>query len=227
MGTFRKSLKGGANSRQISENLKKLNKDLKRTESVLTEDKEKEQDSTESKKFSWREEYFPEANKTEDIKTQIANEVESLRESVADKRELRHLQRVDKHLAGVNVEFYRLRDELVEQINTDFNLREIEAKLDEVLGVYGKLHQRIDEGLLNEPPESAQNGDPLAPLGQKFVTFEQLRNHYSLFINRISKQMATLGGGGEVNFRYLDDVDWNGADAVSYTHLTLPTIYSV
>ena len=28
MGTFRKSLKGGANSRQISENLKKLNKDL-------------------------------------------------------------------------------------------------------------------------------------------------------------------------------------------------------
>ena len=37
MGTFRKSLKGGANSRQISENLKKLNKDLKRTESVLNE----------------------------------------------------------------------------------------------------------------------------------------------------------------------------------------------
>ena len=71
MGTFRKSLKGGANSRQISENLKKLNKDLKRTESVLTEDKEKEQGSTESKKFSWREEYFPKANKTEDIKTQI------------------------------------------------------------------------------------------------------------------------------------------------------------
>ena len=212
MGTFRKSLKGGANSRQISENLKKLNKDLKRTESVLNEDKEKEQGSTESTKFSWREEYFPQANKTEDIKTQIANEVESLRGSVAEKRELRHLQKVDKHLAGVNVEFYRLRDELVEQINTDFNLREIEAKLDEVLGVYGKLHQRIDEGLLNEPPESAQNGDPLAPLGQKFVTFEQLRNHYSLFINRISKQMATLGGGGEVNFRYLDDVDWNGAD---------------
>ena len=212
MGTFRKSLKGGANSRQISENLKKLNKDLKRTESVLTEDKEKELCSTESKKFSWREEYFPEANRTEDIKTQLANEVETLRESVAEKRELRSLQRVDKHLAGVNVEFYRLRDELVEQINTDFNLREIEAKLDEVLNVYGKLHQRIDEGLLNEPPESAQNGDPLAPLGQKFVTFEQLRNHYSLFINRISKQMATLGGGGEVNFRYLDDVDWNGAD---------------
>jgi len=225
MGTFRKSLKGGANSRQISENLKKLNKDLKRTESVLTEDKEKEQGSiTESEKFSWRETYFPEANKKEDIKTQLANEVEQLRESVAEKRELRSLQRVDKHLAGVNVEFYRLRDELVEQINTDFNLREIEAKLDEVLNVYGKLHQRIDEGLLNEPPESAQNGDPLAPLGQKFVTFEQLRNHYSLFINRISKQMATLGGGGEVNFRYLDDIDWNGADDdgkfLKYNHTT-------
>jgi len=221
MGTFRKSLKRGDTSRQIEENLKKLNKDLKRTESVLSS----ESSQTEGKKFDWRKEFFPaESDRVEDVKQALAEEVKELRDVVDAKKEIRNLQRVDKHLEGVNSEFYKLRDELVEQINTDFNLREIEAKLDEVLGVYGKLHQRIDEGLLNEPPESQQNGDPLAPLGQKFVTFEQLRNHYSLFINRISKQMATLGGGGEVNFRYLDDIDWDGASDdgkfLKYNHST-------
>ena len=221
MGTFRKSLKRGDTSRQIEENLKKLNKDLKRTESVLpTESAE-----TDGKKFDWRKEFFPaESDRVTDVKHALAEEVKELRDVVEAKKEIRNLQRVDKHLAGANADFYRLRDELVEQINTDFNLREIEAKLDEILGVYGKLHQRIDEGLLNEPPESQQSGDPLAPLGQKFVTFEQLRNHYSLFINRISKQLSTLGGGGEVNFRYLDDVDWDGASDdgkfLKYNHNT-------
>ena len=221
MGTFRKSLKRGDTSRQIEENLKKLNKDLKRTESVLpTESAE-----TEVKKFDWRKEFFPaESDRVTDVKHALAEEVKELRDVVEAKKQIRNLQRVDKHLEGVNSEFYKLRDELVEQINTDFNLREIEAKLDEVLSVYGKLHQRIDEGLLNEPPESQQSGDPLAPLGQKFVTFEQLRNHYSLFINRISKQLSTLGGGGEVNFRYLDDIDWDGAaddgKFLKYNHST-------
>ena len=221
MGTFRKSLKRGDTSRQIEENLKKLNKDLKRTESVLPN----ESAETEGKKFDWRKEFFPaESDRVTDVKHALAEEVKELRDVVEAKKEIRNLQRVDKHLAGANADFYRLRDELVEQINTDFNLREIESKLDEILGVYGKLHQRIDEGLLNEPPESQQSGDPLAPLGQKFVTFEQLRNHYSLFINRISKQLSTLGGGGEVNFRYLDDVDWDGADDdgkfLKYNHST-------
>ena len=221
MGTFRKSLKRGDTSRQIEENLKKLNKDLKRTESVLPN----ESAETEGKKFDWRKEFFPaESDRVTDVKHALAEEVKELRDVVEAKKEIRNLQRVDKHLAGANADFYRLRDELVEQINTDFNLREIESKLDEILGVYGKLHQRIDEGLLNEPPESQQSGDPLAPLGQKFVTFEQLRNHYSLFINRISKQLSTLGGGGEVNFRYLDDVDWDGASDdgkfLKYNHNT-------
>ena len=221
MGTFRKSLKRGDTSRQIEENLKKLNKDLKRTESVLPN----ESAETDGKKFDWRKEFFPaESDRVTDVKHALAEEVKELRDVVEAKKEIRNLQRVDKHLAGANADFYRLRDELVEQINTDFNLREIESKLDEILGVYGKLHQRIDEGLLNEPPESQQSGDPLAPLGQKFVTFEQLRNHYSLFINRISKQLSTLGGGGEVNFRYLDDVDWDGASDdgkfLKYNHNT-------
>ena len=65
--------------------------------------------------------------------------------------------------------------------------------------------KQLTEGLLNEPP-SMKNSDPLTPLDQKYVTFQQLSDHYQLFINRIQQQMATIGGGGETQFKYLDDV---------------------
>jgi hypothetical protein len=53
---------------------------------------------------------------------------------------------------------------------------------------------------------TTKTSDPLTPLGKNFVTFEELNNHYKVFISRIQQQMSTLGGGGEVNLRYLDDV---------------------
>lgn len=33
-----------------------------------------------------------------------------------------------------------------------------------------------------------------------------MNDHYGLFLQRIQQQLSTVGGGGEVNFRYLDDV---------------------
>lgn len=63
----------------------------------------------------------------------------------------------------------------------------------------------IKEGLLNEPPE-VKNSDPLTPLDQNFVTVDELNDHYRLFINRIQQQMATIGGGGETQFKFLDDI---------------------
>jgi hypothetical protein len=65
--------------------------------------------------------------------------------------------------------------------------------------------KKLNEGLLNEPP-NVKNSDPLTPLDQNFVTFDQLNEHYQLFINRIQQQMATIGGGGETQFKFLDDV---------------------
>jgi hypothetical protein len=65
--------------------------------------------------------------------------------------------------------------------------------------------KQLNEGLLNEPP-NIKNGDPLTPLDQNFVTIQQLNDHYQLFINRIQQQMATIGGGGETQFKFLDDV---------------------
>jgi len=49
--------------------------------------------------------------------------------------------------------------------------------------------------------------DPLRPLDQNFVTVKEMNDHYSLFLKRIQQQMSTMSGGGEVNFRGLDDVD--------------------
>jgi len=44
------------------------------------------------------------------------------------------------------------------------------------------------------------------PLTQDFVTFKDLQEHYRLFINRIQQQLSSLGGGGETQLKYLDDV---------------------
>jgi len=225
MGTFRKSLKLGKKSRQIEENLKKLDKELEKTGALNETAKTPAAPMEEQlRKFDWRREFFPEKDQYEMVnllyeerqqklkqaigeeKIRIAEEVESLREAVEKKRELKQLQRVDQHLANIDVEFYKLRDDLVENINENMfpNIPAIEQKLDEILTVYGKLSERISEGFLNEPSGSPQGGDPLA--NTDFVTFDQLKQHYSLYLDRISTQLATLGGGGEVELKYLDDV---------------------
>lgn len=55
--------------------------------------------------------------------------------------------------------------------------------------------------------ESKRWDDPLIPLDQRFVTAKEINDHYGLFLKRIQQQMSTMTGGGEVNFRYLDDVN--------------------
>ena len=45
------------------------------------------------------------------------------------------------------------------------------------------------------------------PLKQDFVTQKEMTDHYNLLLTRVQTQLSSLGGGGEVNFRYLDDVN--------------------
>ena len=66
----------------------------------------------------------------------------------------------------------------------------IQQKLDKI----GYEYEVLQEGLLNEPP-STKTDDPLTPLDQNFVTFEQLQQHYKVFVNRVQQQMATVGDG--------------------------------
>ena len=77
--------------------------------------------------------------------------------------------------------------------------------------VFEKFNEEtLTEGLLNEPPD-VKNSDPLTPLDQNFVTLDQLKEHYRLFINRIQQQISTIGGGGETRLEFLDDIDRNSA----------------
>jgi hypothetical protein len=56
--------------------------------------------------------------------------------------------------------------------------------------------------------ETNRWNDPLRrEPGDKFVTTKELQEHYSQFLSRIQQQLTSLGGGGEVKFRYLDDVN--------------------
>ena len=72
-------------------------------------------------------------------------------------------------------------------------------ELEEKVGV-------INEGLLDEIATISVS-DPLAPLEKKFVTLDQLTEHYRLFLSRIQEQIGTIGGGGAVELTDLDDVD--------------------
>ncbi len=133
-----------------------------------------------------------------------------------------------------NIHPEKLKEEVIHRVkniligNIGENIRQLEERVDVIKGSY---KQTLNEGLLNEPPE-VNNTDPLTPLNKKFVTLDEFQNHYKLFINRIQTQLATLGGGGAVNIRELDDVDlttarvngkylkynsttnkWEGADA--------------
>jgi hypothetical protein len=73
---------------------------------------------------------------------------------------------------------------------------------------------KIEEAVLVEKPLV----DPyISKFGNKknlkeqtdFVTFEDLKKHYTDFLNKINIQLGSLGGGGEVLMKRLDDVDMN------------------
>ena len=109
----------------------------------------------------------------------------------------------------------KLHGEIYEQLisNISDNIKKLEGKVQNIKESYRKIqqkHQILNEGLLNEPP-AIDNEDPLTPLDKKFVTLDKFQEHYNLFVNRIQKQLSTLGGGGAVNIRDMDDIDRSSA----------------
>jgi len=134
-------------------------------------------------------------NKITSALTEYFNEV---KEDISNLPEVKYydkdIKKVDKDIKKVREEFKPLSEELR-------SLREM------VIDLKVKQHefQDVQEGLLNIPPNE-DNKDPLTPLDQKFVTFNELQGHYRLFVNRVQEQLATYGGGGSVDLQYLDDI---------------------
>jgi hypothetical protein len=71
-----------------------------------------------------------------------------------------------------------------------------------------KIANSIPVKKIIENIESERWDDPLRRnSSQKFVTFKEMNDHYTNFLGRIQQQLTSVGGGGEVKFRYLDDVN--------------------
>jgi len=96
--------------------------------------------------------------------------------------------------------------QLKQEVTTE--IKKLEDKIEIIKEAYEE--HILNEGLLNEPP-STDNEDPLTALDKKFVTLDKFEEHYKLFVNRIQKQLSTLGGGGAVNIRDMDDIDLSTA----------------
>jgi hypothetical protein len=137
------------------------------------------------------------------------------------------LQVVERYIQNHHGEIIELKEEVFNYIkelsleNVEENIHKLNQKLDYIEKVYNNIEpdvivkEVIQEGLVNEPP-SVKNNDSLTPLEQNFVTLEQLQQHYRLFINRIQQQLSTLGGGGETQLKYLDDIVGIATNASAY-----------
>jgi hypothetical protein len=139
----------------------------------------------------------------------------------------KNIEKVDRYLQEYHQEIVDLKEEVFLEINKlpvgnlQENIKRLEKKIDFIKETYSKIEPEIivkeviKEGLVNEPP-STNNSDPLTPLDQNFVTLDQLQQHYKLFINRIQQQLSTIGGGGETQLKYLDDIVGIATNASAY-----------
>jgi hypothetical protein len=160
--------------------------------------------------------------KSSNIEESVDDKLEDYRKELVDVKadviiNEKHINNVDKYLKKHHQELEELKEEVFSEIeklsvgNLQDNLERLEKKIDFIRETYSRVEPEvivkevIKEGLLNEPP-STDNKDPLTPLDQNFVTFDQLQQHYRLFLNRIQQQLSTLGGGGETRLKYLDDI---------------------
>ena len=210
MGVFKK----GKNNSNLDKKIARLDEDLKRTGVVknnnagsLSEKTNKTNDVqmiTEHVKSDWRSGYKKEELSKEDL---LKEEIESVR------NKKNSLRKVDGYISSIDENYTQLKNDIFQELSEDFlhNIPALERKINRVLEIYDV----VQEGLLNQPPET-QTQDPLTPLDQQFITANDLDAHYKLFINRIQEQIATIGGGGEVRLKWLDDIVGIATNASAY-----------
>ena len=131
--------------------------------------------------------------------------IDTLKEEINIK--LNGLEKTNQSLKGeIGIVEHRQQTNNFDKIKKEVisEIKKLEDKIEIIKEAYEE--NILKEGLLNEPP-STDNEDPLTALDQKFVTLDKFEEHYKLFVNRIQKQLSTLGGGGAVNIKDMDDVD--------------------
>jgi len=141
----------------------------------------------------------------------LGNEISDLQEETQSKLKL-----IESYINNHHYDVEKLKEEICNEVNnaTLGNIQENIYRLNRKLSYIEKVYNNINpEDIVNEvisenltKQSSSKSKDPLTPLDKNYVTVEQLQQHYRLFINRIQQQLSTLGGGGEVQLKYLDDI---------------------
>ena len=148
--------------------------------------------------------------KIEEYKKNIDVKVNNLDKSNSDLRA--DVEILEQRQNKINIK--NITEEVLTEVqdvltgNLEENIKRLEDKIEIIKEAYEQ--NILNEGLLNEPPET-DNEDPLTPLDQNFVTQDDLKQHYTTFLNRIQQQLSTLGGGGAVRIQDMDDVDLSTA----------------
>ena len=145
-------------------------------------------------------------NKINKFREEIVHKVNNLKKSNSDLKA--DIEIVEQRQNKININ--TITEEVLSEVqdvlsgNLEENIKRLEDKIEIIKEAYEE--NILKEGLLNEPP-STDNEDPLTPLDKNYATIDDLNNHYQLFLNRIQQQLSTLGGGGAVNIKDMDDVD--------------------
>jgi len=229
MGLFRKSINHSKSSKKLDKKIKNLDEDMKKTgvtidggdASFLVEKKE------ENEKSNWREELQGDEIQKEDLTEQCINEVREkhhkleLVENSIESTKIKEAQNifrelyqsqveqvVEKYISSHSKDIVSLREDLFVELQKKPTI-DIDS-LEEKINTLAIKYKKLSEGLLNDP---SKNSDPLT---QNPINLEQLKNHYQLLVGRLQEQLATLGGGGEVRLKYLDDIVGIATNASAY-----------
>ena len=206
--------------------VKNLNENLDLTNDRITQTKDKiYQEIKETSIRIWElRNTFKDDDKK--LKKSILSEQNKLKQSLE-----KQIEKIDEQSVKADESILKFFNELKETVDTlpevkyyDEDISSIKGdisslksglkELNELSSLIKKDQKILKENyLLNEPPSVKEKAggqtDPLTPLDQKFATLDDLSNHYRLFINRITTQLSTMGGGGAGFIKDLDDVSFD------------------
>jgi len=137
-----------------------------------------------------------------------------------------HIKKQNENIGNLQGEIKEVLDKLQLDVLEDKNKKLVE-RINYIEDTISKFNEDSIKYFLKEDnpnlpgDPSNRSSDPLTPLDQKFVTLDQLQEHYRLFINRVQQQISTIGGGGETRLQYLDDIAGISTDISAYEGMTL------
>ena len=146
------------------------------------------------------------SNRINKFKEELDYKVNNLKKSNSDLKA--DIEVVEQRQNKINIT--TITEEVLSEVqdvlsgNLEENIKRLEDKIEIIKEAYEE--NILKEGLLNEPP-STDNEDPLTPLDKNYATIDDLNKHYQLFLNRVQQQLSTVGGGGAVNIKDMDDID--------------------